>query len=497
MYPGKLIVEVLKGANLAAKDPNGRSDPYCVVWTGQKPENPPKTNVMKTTLNPIWNETFELTIRAPILKVRVWDWDQYSKPDFMGKCNVDLTPIINSPFVTTERELNLEKSKKKKKSKVKGTVSIRITYRTDPWQNSSPLTEPRLGYAYILLDNGTPFITGGFGNEANDARNTTEFMDTESLQWRQGPPMALARAYHTMTRLNDGRILVTGGYTLNPMSNFRPTSTCEIYNPKTNQWSEAQRLISPRFRHTATLLKNGHVLVFGGTQATDALSSGEIYNPDTNEWIFEINSDERAFGHTANLLPNGNVIFIGGALNNLPNSTVLFSFLYDCNTNTIRKGPELPNPYLRHTTLTLGNGDIAIFPGTDWYNFTTGNANLTSHNNVKKYDHVKNEFGRMGRISSSSCAVCVFENKILVFGGQTKNAPSQKSNFFELPNNGIVNDFGTSWKILLEPKIGRIGHTAICIPSKGKILLVGGILLPENTVTNIVEVITLTDDLLR
>ena len=52
---GVLKVKVVEAADLLASDPNGKSDPFCVVKLGDMQEL--KTDVIPTTLNPKWNCT--------------------------------------------------------------------------------------------------------------------------------------------------------------------------------------------------------------------------------------------------------------------------------------------------------------------------------------------------------------------------------------------------------------------------------------------------------
>ena len=49
---GVLKVTVVKADDLKASDPNGKSDPFCVLSFGQQEENTP---VINNTLNPRWN----------------------------------------------------------------------------------------------------------------------------------------------------------------------------------------------------------------------------------------------------------------------------------------------------------------------------------------------------------------------------------------------------------------------------------------------------------
>ena len=49
----------MEGRNLPVMDPNGKSDPYCVVVVG---DNQAKTGVQYNTLNPEWRETLQFDI---------------------------------------------------------------------------------------------------------------------------------------------------------------------------------------------------------------------------------------------------------------------------------------------------------------------------------------------------------------------------------------------------------------------------------------------------
>jgi len=76
--------------------------------------------------------------------------------------------------------------------------------------------------------------------------------------------MAVARKGHTATLLPDGKVLVVGGVDSNDDASAKALASAELYDPKTGTWSETGSLIHPRAWHTATLLKNGLVLVAGG-----------------------------------------------------------------------------------------------------------------------------------------------------------------------------------------------------------------------------------------
>ena len=63
---------------------------------------------------------------------------------------------------------------------------------------------------------------------------------------------------------------------------YAPVQTAFLFNPATSRWSPAPDLPVPRLHHTATLLKNGKLLLAGGydasgctTQRVDVIDPGK------------------------------------------------------------------------------------------------------------------------------------------------------------------------------------------------------------------------------
>ena len=87
-------MKILRGEKLAAKDVDGSSDPYVIVLIGttehhkllrhNKHKNEFSTSIKESTLNPVWNEDFQVTVDRDIvntgyLHVQVWDSDDVTK----------------------------------------------------------------------------------------------------------------------------------------------------------------------------------------------------------------------------------------------------------------------------------------------------------------------------------------------------------------------------------------------------------------------------------
>ena len=76
-------------------------------------------------------------------------------------------------------------------------------------------------------------------------------------------------------------------------------------------------LSTARSGYTATLLQNGKVLVAGGYNSTDGvLASAELYDPATGDWTATGSLATARRFHTATLLPNGKVLVAAGFDNN-------------------------------------------------------------------------------------------------------------------------------------------------------------------------------------
>jgi Galactose oxidase, central domain len=66
--------------------------------------------------------------------------------------------------------------------------------------------------------------------------------------------MHVERVYHTATLLRDGRVLIAGG------RGSTVTAEAELYDPKTRQFIQTGSLRQVRYKHAAGLLPDDRVL---------------------------------------------------------------------------------------------------------------------------------------------------------------------------------------------------------------------------------------------
>ncbi|KAF2432424.1 phosphatidylserine decarboxylase proenzyme [Tothia fuscella] len=134
-----LTVKVIKGRDLAPKDRSGTSDPYLVLTLGDAKE---ATSTINKTLNPEWNQTFDMPIvgeQSAVLCAVCWDKDRFGK-DYMGEFEVALEEIFANGQVNQEHKWYPLSSKRsaKKAGPVTGAVQLQFSL-SDP---SDPTAEP-------------------------------------------------------------------------------------------------------------------------------------------------------------------------------------------------------------------------------------------------------------------------------------------------------------------------------------------------------------------
>ncbi|KAI3849131.1 hypothetical protein MKW92_003740 [Papaver armeniacum] len=93
-FVGLIKVNIVRGTNLAVRDVM-TSDPYVILSLGQQSM---KTRVIKSSLNPVWNERLMLSIPDPIppLKLQVYDKDTFTTDDHMGEAEIDIQPLVSA-----------------------------------------------------------------------------------------------------------------------------------------------------------------------------------------------------------------------------------------------------------------------------------------------------------------------------------------------------------------------------------------------------------------
>ena len=162
----------------------------------------------------------------------------------------------------------------------------------------------------MLLD-GRVLITGG--NDATGALATSEIFDPGSMSFSAGPTMAHARTQHTATLLVGGQVLVAGGKDALPGVPFVGfVGDTEIYDPGSNSFTVGSTLGFLRSNHRATRLLDGRVLLTGGETVDDPAKVGAVFDAAGAASSFGPNMTVGRSRHEATLLVDGRVLVTAG-----------------------------------------------------------------------------------------------------------------------------------------------------------------------------------------
>ncbi len=277
--------------------------------------------------------------------------------------------------------------------------------------------------------------------------------------WTLAGRLDNARFSHTATLLKNGKVLVTGGR--NASGNADKSS--ELYDPETATWRATGDLKLARWFHTATILEDGRVLVVGGyintaPQTFAATDSAELYDPETGTWSHTGNLYTKRIWHTATRLENGKVLVAGGDYGEF-----IGAELFDPINGIWTVTGSLKVGRYAHTATLLENGMVLVVGGSDDGDF---GSTLSS---TELYDPNTGTWGLTGSLNGAPLfhtATLLSDGKVLVSGG------------YKLPptslNRAEMYDPATGeWRFTRELNTARQSHTATLLPD-GMVLIAGG-----------------------
>jgi hypothetical protein len=125
------------------------------------------------------------------------------------------------------------------------------------------------------------------------------------------------RGYHSSALLNNGRVLVSGGFSSPTTADWKDS---EIYDPERDIWTMTGNMSSPRHNHLSISTTDGKVFILGGSNCqTGMCHSGiEVFDPQSGEWE---DSHLLIIGRkwcNADLLSDDTIVVSGGKACNYP-----------------------------------------------------------------------------------------------------------------------------------------------------------------------------------
>lgn len=230
--------------------------------------------------------------------------------------------------------------------------------------------------------------------------------------------MTTPRADHVAVRLNDGRVLIAGGTSTGDIGGV--LSSAELYDPADRAFVPTAAMTVPREGPTATLLADATVLLTGGVQSVgyrSELSSAEIYDPATGGFRVTGSMHTPREGHTATLLRDGRVLIAGGSKNGI--YTLDSAEIYDPASRTFSSAGRMTQPRDAHTATLLRNGLVLIAGGG------RGDrpGGYIAFDTAEIYDPASGSFSAVNRRMISdrvgAAATLLEDGRVLIVGGKS------------------------------------------------------------------------------
>ena len=304
-------------------------------------------------------------------------------------------------------------------------------------------------------------------------------------------PATLNREYYSVTALQDGRILIAGGY---DGANY--LGSCYLFDPSSNTFTATGSLVFPRSAHKAVLLSDGRVLVSQGVGNRDPLGDpllhgsgylpcSEIYDPKTGLWttLPEMSISPNVWsvniGGAAIPFDQDKALILGGdPTQDQPHPSASFfdgagfSFI---DWNTLGWGKWFPMVRLKdgrafysggYTSEPRPTGSL----DTDW--------EITSHAAI--YNPSDGSVVTAGDMTSKRLghtATMLADGRVLIVGGISHNqtpygaltpdqwVPTASAEIYD-PSTGTYTQTGSL-------ELPRTDHAAVLLPT-GEVMVVGG-----------------------
>ncbi|TAJ99704.1 MAG: hypothetical protein EPO36_11660 [Chloroflexota bacterium] len=252
-----------------------------------------------------------------------------------------------------------------------GQATIARAWLFDPATNefveTGPMSAPRSEPLLALLADGRVLVVGGMNVDgSSEGVDGAELYDPASGTFRRtaGDPIARmntpqgamdhAWASPQITRLGDGRVLVSGGVGRNGATAVGLRA--DLYDPGTETFEELQ-IGCNALRGTQVLLADGRVLVTCLPDRTSDQLAAAVFDPASGTFAPTGAPSTRA-NDIGNLLPDGRVLFTGSTID--PGAD-----LYDPTTGTFSTLEVRGRPDGNMAGLDIGRGRLLFLGFAD------------------------------------------------------------------------------------------------------------------------------------
>jgi len=220
------------------------------------------------------------------------------------------------------------------------------------------MPEPRAAHSASVLADGRILLAGGcrMNGCQGEISNSALLFDPKNQTFTSAGTLITARVGHRTVRLQDGGVLLIGGWTKNGV-----TTSIERFNPKTDRFEPFGALMQARDGFSATALLDGNILIAGGyAEGMRRLNSVEIFDPRTRRTIHQLKLNHARMYHTATRLDDGRVLIAGGS--NQQRQVMDSLELFEPGKKTMSPAGNLLKARHKHAAV-LTNGQVVVMGG--------------------------------------------------------------------------------------------------------------------------------------
>ena len=198
----------------------------------------------------------------------------------------------------------------------------------------------------------------------------------------------------------------------------------DVFNPRKNRLESGGETLVVRGNHSATLLRDGTILIVGGMTETVTYRDGtlheerrflksiELYDPRTkSSRLLKASLQMPRQGQSATLFDDGSVLIIGGTWE-------ARTEIIDPAGETVKWGPPLNIDRADQRTTRLADGRLLITGGTA--------SNLKTLDTAEIFDPAANRFtmlaARMNHKREDHTADLLSDGRVLITGGEDNKA---------------------------------------------------------------------------
>jgi len=328
-----------------------------------------------------------------------------------------------------------------------------------------------------LLADGRVLVTGGTrtGESGTVFNREAELYDPATQSFTATGPMSTPRIDHASVTLKDGRVLVLGGTT----NGQAALNTSEVFDPAAGAFKVTATMGAPREAATASLLNDGRVLVAGGnfTQGEDFyfVVAAELYDPASDRFSISGRMKTPRINHTAQALPDGRVLIIGGLGEDPlgPNAIAVRDVeAYDPATGEFTVIGQLSEGRTQPQVTLLKDGKVLVSGGVG----LDAQQNLVVSSTVEVFDPSSGTSSTpvpMSEPRRNHVAVTLTDGRVLLAGGTTSTGSTASADLFD-PASGTIAPTGTMTESRTQAGALRL--------LDGSVLIVGGARLTSSGV---------------